>query len=720
MTQSEDVTVYEDSTAHLVDELRRIDLLLWRHVGRVRAGTPGENRGGGLYVSDEEVDRLLRNDRDPPTVGGGELRDRLEALSDEIGARRTQTVDDGTQLRQVTVADRFDLTDIEVDALLLCLAPEFDRKYERVYAYLQDDITQTRPTVGLVLAILADGERERLEARDIFSRASPLVADRLVRLSAEGDAPLLAHAVTADQRVVDYLLGGEEVDPRLADVTEAVEPSARVDDLPVDADTRDRTERLAPAATGSRDGDDRPRGPAMRYVYGPDGVGRDAAVAAMCREAETDLVRADAVDLLDADAVDPFDRLTREATLRGSAVHVAGVHELDGERGPTAEALARRLDRFDGHVFLTGAGEWTPRPDVDCHEFVSVRLPRPGYDRRRQLWDRRAEALPEAVDTADLAATFRLTRGQMDDALRTARALENGGGVTREAVYRGCRVQSRETLGALARQTDLTYTWDDIVLPADTEAQLREVAAHVKHRGTVYADWGFEDRFSLGTGMNVLFSGPSGTGKTMAAEIIAGDAGLDMFKVDLATVVSKYIGETEENLKQIFDEAEHTDAILFFDEADALFGERSEVSDSQDRYANVEVSYLLQRMEEHDGAVILASNFKENIDDAFLRRINSNVEFPRPDRASRAAIWETIFPAETPVGELDVAFLSQFEITGGNIKNVALTASFLAADDGESETVEMEHVVRALRRELQKTGRLVDPGQFGEYREFVG
>ena len=205
----------------------------------------------------------------------------------------------------------------------------------------------------------------------------------------------------------------------------------------------------------------------------------------------------------------------------------------------------------------------------------------------------------------------------------------------------------------------------------------------------------------------------------MAAEIIAGDAGLDMFKVDLTTVVSKYIGETEENLKAIFDEAEHTDAILFFDEADALFGECSEVSDSHDRYANVEVSYLLQRMEEHDGAVILTSNFKENIDDAFLRRINLNVEFPRPDREARAEIWETIFPEETPVGDFDVGFLSTFEITGGNIKNVALTASFLAADDDATETVEMDHVVRALRRELQKTGRLVNPGEFGKYRDLV-
>jgi len=729
-----EVDPYEDSAAHLVDELRRVDLLLRRRVGTVRAGAPGENRGGGLYVADEEVDRLLAPDGPPPPADEA-LETRIDAVTERIAARRERTLDAGTELRAVALAERFDLDDRAFDALLLSLAPELDRKYERVYAYLQDDITQTRPTVGLVLDVLSEGERDRLAARDVFARDGPLVGDSLVTLSADGDAPLLSHRVTTDQRVVGYLLGRDGVDPRLSDVVTALDPATRVTDLPVDESTRERVERLAP--TGDRaevpkDGRESDASWPMRYVHGPPGVGRAATVEAMCRLAGRSLVRADAVDLLSAGVEDPFDRLVREARLRGSAVHVANVTDLDerGEGGPSADAVLRRLDRFDGPVFLSGEGSWTSRPALDAHEFVAVHLPRPGYDRRRDLWERRTEVLPEDVDPGELAATFRLTAGQMDDALGTARALAGsessddsdatGNALTAEALYRGCRVQSRETLGALARRTDTVYDWDDIVLPADTKAQLREVAAHVKHRGTVYADWGFEDRFSLGTGMNVLFSGPSGTGKTMAAEIIAADAGLDMFKVDLATVVSKYIGETEENLKEIFDEAEHTDAVLFFDEADALFGERSEVSDSQDRYANVEVSYLLQRMEEHDGAVILATNFKENIDDAFLRRINANVEFPRPDRESRAEIWRTIFPEEAPVGDLDIAFLSRFEITGGNIKNVALTASFLAADDDSTEEVEMVHVVRALRRELQKTGRLVNPEEFGEYRDLVG
>ena len=742
-----DVEPYADSAAYLADELRRLDLLLRRRVAAVRAGDPGANRGGGLYVADEEVDRLLAPEA-ATTPAEAPLDDRIDAVTERIAARRERTLDAGTDLRAVTLAERFDLDAREFDALLVSLAPELDRKYERGYAYLQDDITQTRPSVGLVLDVLGEGERDRLAARETFARDAPLVAGGLVSLSADGDAPLLAHRVTTDQRVVGYLLGRDGVDPRLADVIAAVDPETRVADLPVDDGVRERVERLAPmGAVGDVTDAGSETVRPLRYVHGPPGVGRDAAVEAMCRLAGRSLVRAEAVDLVRSGVEDPFGRLVREARLRGAAVHVANIDALDGEGGPavdgvSADAVLRRLDHFDGLLFLTGEEPWPGRPALDGHEFVSLHLPRPGYERRRDLWERRSDALPEGVDPAELAATFRLTAGAMDDAIGAARAfggrgsdadaIEDGDGTgdadathssrafSAEALYRGCRVQSRETLGALARRSDTVYDWEDIVLPEDTEAQLREVAAHVKHRGTVYSDWGFDERFSDGTGMNVLFSGPSGTGKTMAAEIIAADAGLDMFKVDLATVVSKYIGETEENLKEIFDEAEHTDAVLFFDEADALFGERSEVSDSQDRYANVEVSYLLQRMEDHDGAVILASNFKENIDDAFLRRINANVEFPRPDRAARAEIWQTVFPEATPVGGLDIAFLSQFEITGGNIKNVALTASFLAADDEESETVEMAHVVRALRRELQKTGRLVNPEEFGEYRDLVG
>ena len=284
-------------------------------------------------------------------------------------------------------------------------------------------------------------------------------------------------------------------------------------------------------------------------------------------------------------------------------------------------------------------------------------------------------------------------------------------------MYAACRALSRGTFGSLAQVVDPVYDWDDIVLPAANRRHLREVAAQIRHRGTVYGDWAFEERFTLGKGLLVLFTGPSGTGKTMAAEVIANDAELDLFKVDLSQIVDKYVGETEKNLGRVFDGAAGSDAILLFDEADALFGKRSEVRDARDRYANVEVNYLLQRVEEHDGTVILTTNLRKNMDEAFLRRIHLRVDFPFPDEPARKAIWASIFPAATPVADLDFDFLSTLSLAGGNIKNVALTAAFMAADDGDS--VEMCHVVRAVQREFQKAGTLVEPEAFGDYQDLL-
>lgn len=244
---------------------------------------------------------------------------------------------------------------------------------------------------------------------------------------------------------------------------------------------------------------------------------------------------------------------------------------------------------------------------------------------------------------------------------------------------------------------------------------MKEIAAYVRHRHLVYGEWGFDRKLSLGKGLNVLFHGTSGTGKTMAAEIIAGDLGLDLYKIDLSTVVSKYIGETEKNLSKIFKEAETGNAIIFFDEADALFGKRSEVKDAHDRYANIEVAYLLQKMEEYDGIVILATNLLKNIDDAFIRRLHFSLEFPFPDEAHRLKIWKSIFPDEAPrEGDIDFEFLARkFKVAGGNIKNIVLTAAFFAAEN--SRKIGMKHMILASKREFQKMGKLSMQSDFGKY-----
>jgi AAA+ superfamily predicted ATPase len=269
----------------------------------------------------------------------------------------------------------------------------------------------------------------------------------------------------------------------------------------------------------------------------------------------------------------------------------------------------------------------------------------------------------------------------------------------------------------LARRVRPERTWADIVLPADQLAQLRELAARYRNRSTVYGKWGFRPAPSAGVVM--LFAGLSGTGKTLAAEILAGDLSLELYKLDLAAVVSKYLGETEKNLDQVFDAAAAGNVVLFFDEADALFGKRTEVSDAHDRYANVETAYLLQRLESYEGVVILATNLAKNIDAAFLRRLHATVEFPTPEEPERHRIWEKNLGVHAPLEEVDVSFLArQFDITGGSIRNAALTAAFLAAEAGTPIT--MATLIQALRREFQKLGRLVTPSDFGRHADLVG
>ena len=323
-----------------------------------------------------------------------------------------------------------------------------------------------------------------------------------------------------------------------------------------------------------------------------------------------------------------------------------------------------------------------------------------------------------------IANKFQFTGGQIQDVVAGARniALIQGGDngqITMDELYQSSRAESNQKLSSMAQKIIPKYSWQDIILPSDKLQQLKEICSCVKYRHIVYDKWGFDRKLSLGKGLNILFAGPSGTGKTMAAEIIAGELNIDLYKIDLSTVVSKYIGETEKNLSRIFEEAETSNAILFFDEADALFGKRSEVHDSHDRYANIEIAYLLQKMEEYNGMTILATNLSKNIDEAFLRRIHFSVELPFPNKEYRRQIWQITFPKETPrSGDIDLEFLAKrFNITGGNIRNIILSGAFLAAEDGQ--VIKMEHLIRATKREFQKMGKLCVESDFGKYYDLA-
>ena len=294
-----------------------------------------------------------------------------------------------------------------------------------------------------------------------------------------------------------------------------------------------------------------------------------------------------------------------------------------------------------------------------------------------------------------------------------ARAARGGSEIRGSDLWRECRAQTGVALDEMAQRITPTYRWDDIVVGDDVRTQLRELSSQVEQRGRVYDQWGFGAQLARGRGITALFAGPSGTGKTMAAEIIASHLELDLYRIDLAGVVSKYIGETEKNLRRVFDAAEQSGAILFFDEADALFGTRTEVRDSHDRYANLEINYLLQRMEDYGGLAILATNRRAALDAAFLRRLRFIIDFPFPGIDDRRRIWERVFPAEAETEALEMSFLSRLDLSGGNIRSIAVNAAFLAA--GEHGTIGMSHVVRAAAREYTKLSKPISAAEFGDY-----
>jgi hypothetical protein len=583
----------------------------------------------------------------------------------------------------------FHLSPFEERCLLLCLAPEVDRKQEQ-------------PTVGLAIELLCSTPEEKAAARASFDPGSAFLRGRLIRIE-DAARPLLGRALKLDDRIAELLLGSSSIAPGLQDVAELVFPVA---DRTASPELRGRLGDFIQARLS------RSESGLVLHLHGPAGAGRKALVLATCGDLGVRLVIGDAARMLAGPR--PFAEtawlFAREAVLQPAALCLIGFDRLLGDEGGGEQEdrlreLLAAVQVFSRLTFLVGESPWNGAA-------LSLGLGYPDAAAARDLWADilQGQPLAEDVDAGALASRFRLTPGQIREAAALAASLAcwrspADGAIAGADLAAACRAQSGGDLARVAAKIEPRYGWDDLVLPADSLQQLREACGQARHRHVVLGEWGFDRRLSLGKGLNVLFSGPPGTGKTMAAEVLARDLELDLYRIDLSRVVSKYIGETEKNLDRVFSAARSSNAILFFDEADALFGKRSEVRDSHDRYANVEVSYLLQKMEEHEGISILASNLRQHLDPAFLRRLAFAVHFPFPDEESRLRIWEGAWPAETPLGDdVDFGALARdLPLSGGHIKNIALAAAFLAA--AEAGRVRQSHLLWATRRELQKLGK---------------
>jgi SpoVK/Ycf46/Vps4 family AAA+-type ATPase len=722
------VEAFATSLEHVLAELEQVDLFLRLQVHRARQLKKSDDRFAGLYISEQEIDALSSEPAGlprwataPPPWSEADVQRAFDELAQSLDARIAASAARGVPLRFEQLAAHFNLDRLDKSVLLIGLAPELDLRYERLFAYLQDDMAQRRPTVDLTLNLLCPSFEAKLAARARFTPAGPLLRHRLIELFEDPSrprAPLLGKHLKVDDRIVGYLLGSDDLDAALAPYAHLV-PASKAPDLPVAAvEVTERAELIAAQAA---------RRPLLVHLHGPRGVGKLAWARIIAARAGLPLLVVDGERLAGAKDLS-FEVLTelaaREAALQGAALYVRGFDALltDDRRG-LRDALIQTLTQRPGLAFLAGTMAWEGAPTPDAIPLLRMEIPLPRSAERAEIWRRALGddlSAEVAAELGALASKFRFTAEAIGAATADARAQTRSlnaraSPLALADLHAGARAQSHRRLGDMAKKVEPHHTWSDLVLPADAIQQLREVCEQVRHRARVFEAWGFDRKLALGRGLSALFSGPSGTGKTMAAGIMAGELGLDLYKVDLSGMVSKYIGETEKNLARVFAEAEATSAILFFDEADALFGKRSEVKDAHDRYANVETSYLLQRMEEYEGITILATNLRRNMDDAFLRRIAFAVQFPFPEEAERLRIWEGVFPEAMPRGaDVDLPFLAkQFKLAGGNIKNVALAAAFLAASDGGE--VSMKHLVRATRRELQKMGKSYVPAEFGAY-----
>jgi len=642
----------------------------------------------GNSVSWEERNAFYQADRSAREVGQSLLQ-----LEMELEARSQAMAAEGKPASLDLLCTYFDLNEFERAVVLLCAAPEIDPSFSRIYAYLQDDAGTRHPSPGLALALFCpDAERAQV-ARQSFLPTSSLRRYGIITLSA---------GLRTDERIVSYLHGYNECDARIAELLRPLPTSARLASHQAAAELLEGWLRN-PAARRRWHGVN---------LFGPQGSGRRALARILCDRLGLNLFR------LDPAALPPpgMDRqnllrlLAREAILAQIAVYIdAGAGETDSDPNGIDDLIERMPTFF---VAASRSRLSTSRP------LISLALKKIDAEGRRQLWLNAlfsaGISLPDGID--QLVEQFEFSPDMVVQAVKAARVrarLRNhaaAGSVTAEDLWDACREQTSWKLAQLARPVTPLYVWDDIVLGDAAVRQLREIADQATYRSRVYQDWGFGKKLARGRGISALFAGVSGTGKTMAAEVLANHLKLDLYRIDLAGVVSKYIGETEKNLRKIFDAAERSGAILFFDEADALFGRRTDVKDSHDRFANIEVNYLLQRMEDYRGLSILATNRKNEVDRAFLRRLRFLVDFPFPDQGQRLLIWQKVFPPQTPLGDIDFEFLSRMELAGGNIRNIALAAAFLAAEEGER--VEMSHLVHASRREYAKIDKMVSEPDF--------
>lgn len=730
---------FENSREHLDAELQLIELLIKKQVLLMNEQNSRYNKFdefSGMYISEEEInsyiednEKILNHQKNANNEKVNSIEDKITRLRNQIDQLIDSSLKKEINLRLVQFAEIFQISRKEIEVLLCSMAPDIDMRFERYFSYLQNDVSKKRPSVQLLGRIFFGEERRTYQIREFLDENAPLISHRLITFNTNGmtdEVPLPLQQPRISHSIIDFLLEIDHRDITLKGIAELDSPHLSNMDSSYYFHHKKILKKIVHYYEVYN-------AVPLTYISALKGSEKSALIDSIAYLLNKNVltVKCSKLTGFDGDLLSLLNVIERERLLHSSIVHFSEVDSFieDYERVKDKIELIKdylKEKHVDG-VVISGTKQYEEIKGIIGPIPRHFYIPPPTIEERGELWKsflKCASSQDEGELVNELATKFRFTPGQIKSVLHMAllnsvSSSDNEKIVELNDLYKYCREVSNQGLLSYAQKIKSRYTWDDIIIPGDILNQLKEICNCVKNRKRVYEDWGFETKFSLGKGLNILFSGPSGTGKTMSAEIIANDLSLDLYKIDISRVVSKYIGETEKNLSRIFHEAETSNSILFFDESDALFGKRTEVKDSHDRYANIEISFLLQKIEEYEGMIILATNLMKNLDSAFIRRLSYVVEFPIPDEKQRKLIWSKVFPQETPKpDDLDFDFLSRrFKIAGGNIKNIAVNSAFLAANNGD--IVNMEKVVLAIKREYQKMGKLCSKSDFGQYYRIV-
>jgi len=672
----------------------------------INAGRDQSDRFRGLYTSEKDIQNISSLSTPQSTDDANELlKQALQKGLEESRAIEQAAENQGERLRLLHLRKFFGLTDFEYYAFLVCLLPALDLRYERIYGFLQDDVTKKQASVDLILTLLDTytAEISRLNKLGFFGANSTLVKYRLLRPingQNERQEPRLNQLFEVSPAVVLWLMGDYFPEETWLKFTpgELIQADVNGNSFAenFNLDWKKVAENL----------------PILAFD-GPDEDRQELAAKKIAFYFDLPLLK---VNLNEAYGEGPFDLsilrlLTRDACLLDAALYIQAWERVLNSDGFIPAEILEEMANFSGFFILSSQVPWRISRKGGERPVFQIPFDQPSGIERARMWEEAlgAQASLDQETLRNLSGQFMLTSGQIENAVFAVRnrTAQTGKPFSAEDLFLAARQQSSHHLSQLAQKIEPRYTWNDIVLPSNEIDTLRDMVCMMRYRPVVLEEWGLARKLTANQGLSALFTGEPGTGKTLAAQVIAAELQLDLYRIDLSNVVSKYIGETEKNLEKIFEEAENSNAILFFDEADAIFGRRSEVKDAHDRYANIEVGYLLQRMETHDGITILATNLSANMDEAFTRRLNFIVHFPFPDETQRLAIWKVLLPPSLPVEtNIDWQFLARaYPLAGGNIRNILVSSAFLAAQN--QQKVNMKYLLQATRREMQKMGRFI-------------